>query len=193
MKPRFAEIRQSASFYLDIELKWNLARNTKGKKDTNAPRVWMILWKAARAVEQNALRSLNGLGLGLTDFAVLEILLNKGPLPVNTIGKKVLLTSGSITAAIDRLESKGLLTRTASPDDLRARIVKLTEPGRHLIEKAYARHACDMEKALSILKADERIELVRLLKKAGLWASSQLEGETPKPLNRIARRTTPAR
>ena len=41
-----------------------------------------------------------------SDFAVLEALLHKGPLPINEIGKKVLLTSGSITVAVDRLESK---------------------------------------------------------------------------------------
>lgn len=35
---------------------------------------------------------------------VLEALLHKGPLPVNALGEKVLLTSGSITTAVDRLE-----------------------------------------------------------------------------------------
>src|SRR6266571_454797 len=98
-----------------------------------ATRVWLVLWKAARAIEQNAIRSVSALGLGLSDFAVLEVLLHKGPQPVNVIGKKVLLTSGSITAAVDRLESRKLLRRTADPKDGRSRIVQLTEKGRHLI------------------------------------------------------------
>ncbi len=137
--------------------------------------VWVVLWRAAHAVEQNALRSVAAMGLGLSDFAVLEALLHKGPLPVNTIGKKVLLTSGSITAAVDRLESKGLVRRTADPEDRRARIVHLTAAGQSLIEKAFDRHALDMEETLSVLRPAERTELIRLLKKAGLWAEARLD------------------
>src|SRR6266404_1545563 len=93
--------------------------------ETSAIHVWLVLWRAARAIEQNAINSVLGLGLGLSEFAVLEVLLHKGPLPVNVIGKKVLLTSGSITAAIDRLESRNLVHRTADRQDRRARIVHL--------------------------------------------------------------------
>src|SRR6266850_5555421 len=99
-----------------------------------ATRVWMVLWKASHAIEQNAVRSVSALSLGLSEFAVLEVLLHKGPQPVNVIGKKVLLSSGSITAAVDRLESKNLVRRTADPQDRRARIVHLTETGKQLIE-----------------------------------------------------------
>src|SRR5712692_8134164 len=74
-----------------------------------ATRVCRGLWKAAPAIEQNAIRSGSALGLGRSDFAVLEVLLHKGPQPVNIIGRKVLLTSGSITAAVDRLQSRKLL------------------------------------------------------------------------------------
>ena len=140
-----------------------------------ATRVWIVLWKAAHAIEQNALRSVSALGLGLSEFAVLEVLLHKGPLPVNVIGKKVLLTSGSITAAVDRLESKKLVRRTADTGDLRARIVQLTETGRHLIERAFQQHANDMEETMAVLRSWERTELVRLLKKVGIWAAARLD------------------
>ena len=105
------------------------ARSSKPSNEA-ATRVWMVLWKAAHAIEQNAVRSVSALGLGLSEFAVLEVLLHKGPQPVNVIGKKVLLSSGSITAAVDRLESKNLVLRTADTGDLRARIVQLTARGR---------------------------------------------------------------
>src|SRR5437762_1600154 len=95
--------------------------------------VWLILWKAARAVEQNAINSVSRLGLGLSDFAVLEVLLHKGAQPVNVIGRKILLTSGSITTAIDRLESRKLVRRTPHPEDQRTRLVQLTEKGKRLI------------------------------------------------------------
>src|SRR5215471_11376187 len=92
--------------------------------------VWLVLWKAAQAVEAYAKSSIAGLDLCGSDFAVLEALLHKGALPINEIGKKVLLTSGSITVAVDRLEAKGLLERRASAEDRRARIVHLTRGGR---------------------------------------------------------------
>jgi MarR family 2-MHQ and catechol resistance regulon transcriptional repressor len=140
-----------------------------------ATRVWLVLWKASHAIEQNAMRSVSALGLGHSDFAVLEVLLHKGPQPVNIIGKKVLLTSGSITAAVDRLEARKLLRRTADPKDRRSRIVQLTKMGRHLIERAFQKHAMDMEEIMSILRSGERAELVRLLKKVGMWAAARLD------------------
>ncbi|MFY9530645.1 MAG: MarR family transcriptional regulator [Candidatus Acidiferrales bacterium] len=140
-----------------------------------ATRVWLVLWKAAHAIEQNATRSVSALGLGHSDFAVLEVLLHKGPQPVNVIGKKVLLTSGSITAAVDRLESRKLLRRRADPKDRRSWIVELTKTGRHLIERAFQKHAMDMEETMAVLRSGERVELVRLLKKVGMWAAARLD------------------
>ncbi|MDQ6663271.1 MAG: MarR family transcriptional regulator [Acidobacteriota bacterium] len=153
----------------------SVKRNPIRDTDASATRVWLVLWKAARAIERNAITSVAGLGLGLSDFAVLEALLHKGPLPVNAIGKKVLLTSGSIAAAIDRLESKHLVQRKANADDRRARIVELTQPGKRLIEEAFRKHAIDMEETISVLRPRERIELVRLLKKAGRGAAARQE------------------
>jgi MarR family transcriptional regulator, 2-MHQ and catechol-resistance regulon repressor len=140
-----------------------------------AVRVWLVLWKAFHAIQKNAGRSVAALGLGLSDFAVLEVLLHKGPLPVNAIGKKVLLTSSSITAAVDRLESRKLLRRVTTPRDRRSRIVELTHAGRRLIERAFQRHARDMEQTMAVLRSHERAELVRLLKKAGMWAAARLD------------------
>src|ERR1700739_3812750 len=95
-----------------------------------AVRVWLILWKAVHAIEKNAMQSVSALGLGLSDFAVLEVLLHKGPLPVNTVGKQILLTSSSITAAIDRLEAKKLLRRVMIPQGKRRRMGALPVAGR---------------------------------------------------------------
>ena len=115
------------------------------------------------------------MGLGRSDFAVLEVLLHKGPQPVNIIGKKVLLTSGSITAAVDRLESRKLIRRKSNPKDRRSRIVQLTETGQHFIERAFQKHALDLEETMAVLRSGERAELVRLLKKVGMWAAARLD------------------
>src|SRR5213594_5246281 len=108
--------------------------------------VFLVLWKAARAAEAFAEKSISELEMCGSDFAVLEALLHKGPLPVNEIGRKVLLTSGSITVAVDRLETKGLVERRAHGTDRRTRIVHLTKSGRKLITRVYADHAVDMER-----------------------------------------------
>jgi len=107
---------------------------------------------------------------------VLEALLHKGPLPINEIGKKVLLTSGSITVAVDRLETKGLVERRAHGTDRRAKIVHLTKEGRKVITRVYANHAADMERLASAsLTRAERKTLIRLLKKIGFEAARALE------------------
>src|SRR5262245_26386059 len=134
--------------------------------------VFLVLWKAARAVEVYAENSIAQLEMCGSDFAVLEAVLHKGPLPVNEIGKKVLLTSGSITVAVDRLETKGLVERRAHGADRRARVVHLTKDGRRVITRAYADHAADMERLASAsLTRAERKMLIRLLKKIGYEAA----------------------
>lgn len=132
--------------------------------------VWLVLWKAAQAVEAYAKKSIIDLEICGSDFAVLEALLHRGALPINEIGRKVLLTSGSITVAVDRLEDKGLVERRASADDRRAKIVHLTSTGKKLIARAYAEHAEDMEQLASDLSPTERTTLIKLLKKIGYKA-----------------------
>src|SRR5438094_3886518 len=140
--------------------------------------VFLVLWRAARTVQAYAETSISELEMCCSDFAVLEALLHKGPLPVNEIGKKVLLTSGSITVAVDRLETKGLVERRAHGTDRRARIVHLTKEGRKLITRAYADHAADLERLASAsLSRAERETLIGLLKKIGYRAAATL-GQT---------------
>lgn len=140
--------------------------------------VFLVLWKAARAVQAYAEKSITELKIGGSDFAVLEALLHKGPLPVNEIGKKVLLTSGSITVAVDRLEKKGLVERRAHGSDRRARIVHLTKEGRKLITRAYTLHAADLERLMSAsLTVKERATLIRLLKKIGYQAAEYAQSQ----------------
>src|SRR5712671_3681976 len=137
-------------------------------QDTSGVHVWLVLAKAFRTLSDHAEQSLNlsGAGLGDSDFRVLEVLLHKGPLPVNTIGPKVWLTPGSISVAVDRLEKKALVRRK-STDDRRVRLVELTAKGRALIIKTFREHASAMEEAAGVLSKEERRMLLRLLKKLG--------------------------
>lgn len=134
---------------------------------------WLVLGRAARAVEARAEESIAHTGLGITDFAILEALLHKGSMPVNALGRKLLLTSGSITTAVDRLVAKGLVGRSDHPDDRRVRVVELTREGRRLIVPAFARHEKDLEAVAAVLTANERITLLTLLRKLGKFAAGE--------------------
>jgi MarR family 2-MHQ and catechol resistance regulon transcriptional repressor len=138
--------------------------------------LWLILWKAFAALQQHALKSIERLGLGYSDFGVLEVVLHKGPTPVNTIGEKVNLTSGSISVAVDRLEERGLVQRRPHPTDRRTRVVHLTAAGRKLIERAFGCHAAAMERATSGLSKDEREQAIGLLRKLGKAAAELSPG-----------------
>ena len=123
-------------------------------------------------MEARAQESIADTGLGISEFAILETLLHKGPLPVNTIGRKVLLTTGSITTAVDRLEVRGLVARKDDPTDRRVRQVQLTAAGRRLIKAAFDQHAEDLETIVSVLTREERATLVTLLRKLGKRAQN---------------------
>ena len=114
------------------------------------------------------------MGLCRTDFAALEALLHKGPLTISEIQDKVLLASGSMTAAIDRLEKLGLVVRNASPTDRRARVVELTPEGKRLATSCFEKHATDLEALMSTLSKEEMELLYRSLKKLGLLAAEKL-------------------
>ena len=102
--------------------------------------------KAMRALTSYAAAGIEETGLGLSDFGVLEVLLHKGPLPVNTIGPIVDLTPGSISIAVDRLFAKGLVSRVESGEDRRVRIVALTQSGKDLIAPAFRKHSGQMRR-----------------------------------------------
>src|SRR5215468_910060 len=142
-------------------------KGTGRKEDASGVHVWLILMKAYQSLVPHAQESIARTGLGDSDFRVLEILLHKGPLPVNTIGPKVWLTPGSISVAVDRLVKRGLVSRQDEAGDRRVRRVELTAKGRALITATFRKHAAAMEKVISVLSKKERITLLRLLKKLG--------------------------
>ena len=142
------------------------------KTSSDATHVWLVLNKATQAITKYALAGIQRTGLGDSDFRVLEVLLHKGPLPVNTIGPKVNLTPGSISVAVDRLYAKGLVSRVESAEDRRIRIVALTPSGKRLIVPVFRKHAAEIEKVFSELSSNELQQLERLSKKVGRRAEA---------------------
>src|SRR5947207_13945671 len=146
-------------------------RTTRGQ-DASGVHVWLVFMKAFQALVPHAAGSIERTKLGDSDFRVLEVLLHKGPLPVNTIGPKVWLTPGSISVAVDRLVRKGLVSRKDHPDDRRVRRVELTPKGRALIARGFQEHAGAMKTAVSVLSTTERLTLLRLSKRLGKHAAA---------------------
>jgi MarR family 2-MHQ and catechol resistance regulon transcriptional repressor len=156
----------------------NDTRSRSRSANVSGVHLWLVLWRATRAIEGIARRNVESLGLCLSDFGVLEALLHKGPLPVNALGAKVLLTSGSMTAAVDRLERRRLVGRKASPTDRRTRLVQLTPRGRRLIGGMFASHERAIERAVAVLTAKQRATLLGLLRKLGRGAESSQDPQT---------------
>src|SRR5258708_24707535 len=141
---------------------------------------WLILVKTLQAASKYLYAGLAETGIDDTDFRILEALLNKGPLPVNTIGPKVYLTPGSISVAIDRLLDRGLVTRVESPEDRRVRIVSLTPKGKDLIAPIFRKHAAEIRNVFAESSPKELRALETTLKKIGKRARSLGSGIQPR-------------
>jgi MarR family 2-MHQ and catechol resistance regulon transcriptional repressor len=141
----------------------------------------MVLTRSHRAVSSVAEASIAKTELCLTDFAALEALLHKGPLTITELQSKVLLASGSMTAAVDRLENRGLLVRKFSDSDRRARVLVLTAEGKRLATESFKKHARDLEALMAVLSDKEKELLYKTLKKLGLQAAAALNHKAPSP------------
>lgn len=142
------------------------------------PRLWLTLFRAFRHVEKADLESVRALGFRcITDFAVLEILYHQGPLPVRSIGERILLTSGSVTTAIDRAEKEGLVTREPDTRDKRSVLVSLTPEGHDRIQCAFSKHAQSLNACFECLTETEQRDLTRLLIKVARSHKSSGESD----------------
>jgi MarR family transcriptional regulator, 2-MHQ and catechol-resistance regulon repressor len=144
---------------------------------------WLVLLKAFQAASKYLYAGLAETRIDDTDFRILEVLLNKGPLPVNTIGPKVFLTPGSISTAVDRLVERGLASRVESPEDRRVRVVSLTRKGKELIAPIFRKHAAEIRKVFADASPKELRALEMTLKKIGKRAENLGTGVNPKCLS----------
>ena len=140
-----------------------MAISESAQRKIDGAQIFESVWRAYRTLLAKGEESFRSTGLGDSDFRVLQALFQEGALPVNVIGDKINLTTGSITTAIDRMEAKWLVIRKLHPSDRRIRLVELTAKGRRLIEKAHAQHVANMDRAVTPLSKDDRGALIGLL------------------------------
>jgi len=144
----------------------------KKSETIDAPRLAIVLARCWKAVGQIAEESVSEAGMCFTDFVALEALLHKGPLTITEIQQKVGLASGSMTAAVDRLEKKGFLRRKPAGNDRRAKLLELTPKGTLTVKNVFDHHAAVLESAMKVLNNAEKAQLHALLKKLGLFAAA---------------------
>ncbi|WP_263378783.1 MarR family winged helix-turn-helix transcriptional regulator [Granulicella paludicola] len=147
------------------------ANDTTGNAGSSAA-LWVVLARAYRAMESFVEHSVASLGIGLSDFMILEALLHKGPMTMTALCDAALLANASMTSAIDRLEEKKFVERTADKTDRRVRLVQLTPDGTALIKRLYPRHLKDLDEVMKDVPPAERAELRRGLKTIGLAAQA---------------------
>lgn len=133
-------------------------------------KLWVVLNRALRSVEDRLRQQVEAHGLSMTEFAVLEVLLHKGALPIGEIGGRILRTSGSMTYVIDKLQNRGLLRRRSCEADRRVQYAELTPEGRALIEPVFAEHAALIRDLTACLSQEEQRQATDALRRLGLYA-----------------------
>ena len=142
------------------------------KKRSEAIHTWLIMLRASHAIARYLLPPVVQAGLGDTDFRVLDVLLHKGPTPVNAIGPKVNLNPGSVSVAVDRLYKKGLVNRVENESDRRVRTVSLTEKGRELVMPLIRQQAALVKRAFQDVSSEEQQKVEEVLKRIGKRAEA---------------------
>jgi DNA-binding MarR family transcriptional regulator len=107
--------------------------------------------------------------LGITEgeYGILAPLRRAGEpfeLTPTELARQRMMTSGGMTAAIDRLERKGLVARSPNPADRRGSLVRLTDEGRRVIDEAMARHVDVEHRLVAVLSPADRDHLSALLR-----------------------------
>jgi MarR family 2-MHQ and catechol resistance regulon transcriptional repressor len=148
------------------------------QKPPEALHTWLIMLKASQSMSRYLLPALVEEGLGESDFRVLEVLLHKGPMPVNAIGPKVYLNPGSVSVAVDRLFKKGFVSRVECGEDRRVRTVSLSEEGRRMFVPLFRRHAALIKRAFQDVSLEKLQQIELVLKKIGKRAESLSEDKS---------------
>ncbi len=130
-------------------------------------KLYVVLSKAFRSINDHINDFIYEAGLNPTEFAVLELLYHKGEQPLQKIGDKILIASGSITYVVDKLEAKGFLRRVNCAEDRRITYAAITDEGKIFIDKFFPTHIDNIDLIMNILDEDEKSLMIELLKKVG--------------------------
>src|SRR5699024_7059989 len=135
-------------------------------------KLFVVLNRALQSIEKQIIKDIKHHGLNLSEFAVLELLYNKGDQPIQRIGQKVLLASSSMTYVIDKLEKKQFLKRRPCPNDRRVTYAVITQKGKHLLGDVFPKHKEAINQIMGGLNNEEKELMINQLKKLGYFAQN---------------------
>ncbi|MEH7157939.1 MarR family winged helix-turn-helix transcriptional regulator [Neobacillus drentensis] len=133
------------------------------RKCNNLP--FLILMQTSKSIHDRIKEEMTKNKLSITEFSVLEVLYQKGKQTIQQIGSCILVSSGSMTYVIDKLEQRGLLSRNACLEDRRVIHVRLTEDGNELMNEIMPKYHKFVNQMFDSLDFGEAETLVHLLKK----------------------------
>lgn len=131
-----------------------------------------VLLRASQSIEEVLRKDMQKYGLNMTEFAVLELLYHKGEQPIQKIGEKILITSGSITYVVDKLEKKGFVERVACPNDRRVTFATITASGTTFMNEIFPQHEQKVAQIFDVLNDDEQQQFIEMAKTIGFHAKS---------------------
>ncbi|TAA70502.1 MarR family winged helix-turn-helix transcriptional regulator [Planococcus salinarum] len=129
-----------------------------------------VIIRAADAVREVIKSDAASNGLNPTEFSVLELLYHQGRQPIQSIGKKVLIASSSITYVVDKLEAKNFVRRSECAEDRRVTYAELTEEGKGLMDRIWPEHENKINELFAGLTVEETEAMISDLKKVGYQA-----------------------
>ena len=131
-------------------------------------KLFIVLSRAHKAINESTNQFFQQNGVNPTEFAVLELLFHKGRQPLQQIGNKILLASGSITYVVDKLEKRGYLNRVSCPKDRRVTYAEISEEGAPFMSEIFPKHEQQLNEIMNVLTTEEKEMAIELLKKLGL-------------------------
>lgn len=131
-------------------------------------KLFIVLSRAHKAISEQTNQFFQASGVNPTEFAVLELLYHKGKQPLQKIGGKILLASGSITYVIDKLEKRGYINRVNCPSDRRVTYAEISEQGKEFMAQVFPEHEKKLHELTNVLSNEEKKQAIELMKKLGL-------------------------
>lgn len=110
-------------------------------------------------------KDIKSYGLNVTEFAVLEVLYNRGEHTIQRIKERILIASSSTTYVVTNLEKKGYIQRRQDTKDKRVSYASLTDKGRAFMDEIFPNHANAIASVFSDLSEDELQSLQKVLKR----------------------------
>ena len=138
------------------------------KEQRIAVKLYIALTRTYKKLLAMDLRNIESYGLNPTEFGVLEFLYNKGTHPLQQIGNHILITSGTTTYVIDKLEKKGFIVRKPCEKDRRIIYAEISEAERQKMAEILPRHYQAIADSVAGLTRKEKEKRLPYLKKSVL-------------------------